>query len=69
MWKEAENILGHWWNMTKVTIYKAKCQKTLQDKLTRRVFVRETAWVPDSTEVMIGAALGHDGVLATEDET
>ena len=55
--------------MTKVTIYEAKCQKTPQDKLTRRVFVRETAWVPDSTEVMIGAALGHDGVLATEDET
>ena len=50
--------------MTKVTIYEAKCQKTLQDKRTRRVFVRETAWVPDCIEVMIGAALGHDGVLA-----
>lgn len=30
--------------------------------------LRETAWVPDSIEVMIGAALGHDGVLATGDE-
>lgn len=55
--------------MTKVTIYEAKCQKTLQDKLKRSAFVRKTAWVPDSIEVMIGAALGHDGVLATEDET
>lgn len=28
----------------------------------------ETAWVPDCIEVTVGAALGHDGVLATEDE-
>lgn len=61
--------MGHWQNMTKVTIYEAKCQNTLQDKFKRSVFVRKTAWVPDSIEVMIGAALGHDGVLATEDET
>lgn len=30
--------------------------------------LRETPWVPDSIEVTIGVALGHDGVLATEDE-